>query len=115
LRVSNSPMGEGHGQRLHTFKVDLDTCTQCHGEGMHFPTSGEEPVAMDGLMWSSYSGAEEEQCEYPGLNGTHVDEEAPPQPAKPFNYLIIAAVGMGFGVAVTPFAEGWYRRFVKKD
>ena len=66
-------------------------------------------------MWSSFAGAEEEQCEYLGLNGTHVDEEPSPQPAKPFNYLIIAAVGMGFGVAVTPFAEGWYRRFVKKD
>lgn len=113
LRVSNSPMGEGHGQRLHTFKVDLDTCTQCHGQGMHFPAAGGEPAAMDGLMWSSYAG--EETCEYTGLNGTPVNEQPAPQPAKPFNYLIIAAVGMGFGVAVTPFAEGWYRRFVSKD
>lgn len=119
LRVSDSPIGEGHGQRLHTFRVDLETCTQCHGMEMHFPTSNEGTDPMSGLMWSTYASEEEQVdeavCETISLNGTPVIEEPAPQPAKPFNYLIIAAVGMGFGMAITPFAEGWYRRFTSKD
>ncbi len=65
---------------------------------------------MSGLMWSVYGSENAEEaaaCETIGINGTPVIEEPAPQPAKPFNYLIIAAVGMGFGMAVTPFAESW--------
>lgn len=115
LRVSGSPVGEGHGQRLHTFDVDLQTCTQCHGMEMHFPASDEQTDPMSGLMWSVYGSEDEEACENISLNGTPVNAEPASQPSRPFNYLIVAAVGMGFGMAFTPFAENWYRRFVSKD
>lgn len=115
LRISDSPVGEGHGQRMHTFDVDLATCTHCHGEEMHFPVAGDEPAAMDGLMWSAYAPVGEEDCDANGPNGPAVAEEPAPQPAQPLNYLLIAAVSMGFGVAVTPFAESWYRRLASKD
>lgn len=118
LRVSDTQIGEGHAKRMHTFNVDLETCTQCHGMEMHFPASNEQTNPMSGLMWSVYgssTNSEAEACEGASMNGTPVIEEPAPQPAKPFNYLIIAAVGMGFGMAVTPFAESWYRRFMSKD
>lgn len=82
---------------------------------MHFPAAGEDSTAMAGLMWSVYGENPEEACEKIMVTSTPVVDEPAPQPAKPFNYLIIAAVGMGFGVALTPFAESWYRRFVSKD
>jgi hypothetical protein len=115
LRVSNSPLGEGHGQRLHTFGVDLDTCTQCHGMEMHFPSSNVQADPMSGLMWSTYASEDTEACETISVNSTPVIGEPAPQPAKPLNYLLVAAVGMGFGMAVTPFAESWHRRFMSKD
>ncbi|HZD11371.1 MAG TPA: multiheme c-type cytochrome, partial [Candidatus Binatia bacterium] len=37
LRVTDASAGEGHGQRIHTFDVDLRSCTQCHGAEMHYP------------------------------------------------------------------------------
>jgi hypothetical protein len=76
---------------------------------MHFPTSNEDTDPMSGLMWSTYASDEEEVeeavCETISVNGTPVIGDPAPQPAKPLNYLIIAAVGMGFGMAITPFAE----------
>jgi hypothetical protein len=44
-----------------------------------------------------------------------VTEEPTSPPTQPYHYLLIAAVGMGFGVAVTPVAEGWLRRKNSKD
>jgi hypothetical protein len=49
------------------------------------------------------------------LEAEAVTEEPAPQPAQPLNYLLVAAVGMGFGAAVTPLAENWYRRLSSKD
>ena len=115
LRVSEAEMGEGHGQRVHTFAVDLVTCNQCHGDEMHYPASADESTDPAAFMWSTYSPNPEEVCEANGFNGSSFGDEPPAQPAKPLNYLVIAAVGMGFGVAVTPFAESWYRRFLAKD
>jgi len=115
LRVSNSPIGDGHGQRLHTFSVDLETCNQCHGEEMHFPMPGEETTDTSEMMQTAYAPVSETSCTNGNGNSQPVHEEPSPQPAQPLNYLLIAAVGMGFGAAVTPFAEGWYRRVINKD
>jgi predicted CXXCH cytochrome family protein len=112
LRVSGSAMGEGHGQRLHTFEVDLATCTQCHGQEMHAPTTEVAGAAsVDEVMQTAYAPLGE-SCEYE--EGAVVEEPAP-QPAQPLNYLLVAAVGMGFGAAVTPVAENWYHRLRSKD
>jgi formate-dependent nitrite reductase cytochrome c552 subunit len=120
LRVSGSPIGEGHGQRLHTFDVDLATCTQCHGQEMHAPAETSADASAEAgiedtaaVMRIAYAPSEESACEVG--EGTVIDEPAP-QPAQPLNYLLVAAVGMGFGAAVTPVAENAFRRFgSKKD
>ena len=112
LRVSESPMGEGHGQRLHTFDVDLATCTQCHGEEMHFPVTEASAADTTDLMRTAYAPAGEEACV---VEEGAVIEDPAPQPAQPLNYLLVAAVGMGFGAAVTPVAENWYRRLSSRD
>ena len=112
LRVSDSPAGEGHGQRLHTFEVDLATCTQCHGEEMHFPATEAAASGAADLMRTAYAPLDESACV--AEEGAIIEEPAP-QPAQPLNYLLVAAVGMGFGAAVTPVAENWYRRLSSKD
>ena len=114
LRVSGSPMGDGHGQRLHTFKVDLETCIQCHGLEMHAPSSPAEASASDtaAVMQTAYAPLDEASC---AMEEGAVIEDPAPQPAQPLNYLLVAAVGMGFGAAVTPVAENWYRRLFSKD
>jgi predicted CXXCH cytochrome family protein len=109
LRVSGSPMGEGHGQRLHTFDVDLATCTECHGQEMHGPADQDSAAGAAEVMRTAYAPSTESACTA-GEEGAIIDEPAP-QPAQPFNYVLVAAVGMGFGAAVTPVAEGWFRRF----
>jgi len=111
LRVSESPIGEGHGQRLHTFDVDLITCTQCHSEGLHLPIT-EEQVADTELMQSAYAPLSGEACE---IEQPIITEEPSAQPAQPINYLLVAAVGAGFGAALTPMAEGWLRRRGSKE
>lgn len=119
LEVSNSPMGEGHGKRVHTFAVSLETCNQCHSQEMHLPDPDASTTAVQGtgalLMWT---GAEPnpnttETCEY--IGEPIVAEQPPASPTQPYHYLLVAAVGMGFGVAVTPVAEGWLRRRNSKD
>lgn len=112
LRVSEGPMGDGHGQRVHTFDVDLNTCTECHGTQMHFPVSGEM-TSSENYMWSAYEPeAEQVAC----TNAEPVLTDSPPQqPAQPLNYLLVAAVGLGFGMAITPWAEDLYRRVSRRD
>jgi hypothetical protein len=46
--------------------------------------------------------------------GSTVNTEPDPPPSNPLNYLLIAAVGITFGIALTPLAETWYRRFVNR-
>jgi anti-sigma factor RsiW len=105
-------LGEGHGQRRHTFEVDLATCNQCHGEGMHFPVTEAGATGTADVMTTAYAPDIEEACV---MEEGAVIEDPAPQPAQPLNYLLVAAVGMGFGAAVTPVAENWYRRFSAKD
>jgi len=114
LRVTDSPMGEGHGQRLHTFAVDLETCNQCHSEEMHFPADDNttEASAVTSTGYAPiYTSADQEAS----MNSESLIEEPASQPVQSLNYLVVAAVGMGFGVAATPFAESWYRRLTKRD
>lgn len=111
LRVSDSPVGEGHGQRVHTFTVDLETCNQCHGEGMHLPAD-ESVVSSDVVVPANYPIGDFQSRL--GL-ATEVNGEPTAAPAQPLNYLIIAVVGIGFGAAITPWAERVYRRLVGKD
>jgi predicted CXXCH cytochrome family protein len=107
LRISEGELGEGHGQREHTFDVDLATCTECHGQEMHIPLSAEQTSGDTELAYSAYEPTTLASCE---VEDSQVASE-PQQPrTRSFNYLLIAAVGMGCGVALTPWMEGFYRR-----
>jgi hypothetical protein len=107
LTVTGATMGDGHGKRNHSLAVDLTTCNECHGEEMHIPLSAEQ-VAGGETLYSAYEPAQAAACD---VDSSAVASEPPQRPARPLNYLVIAAVGMGFGVALTPWAEGAIRRF----
>lgn len=111
LKVSESPMGDGHGRREHSFAVDLETCNQCHGEEMHLLAMEEESNAP-GVTIINNPIAGGESCEDPELT---ISSEPDSGPASPLNYLLVAAVGLTFGMAVSPVAENWYGRFVNRD
>lgn len=113
LSVSDSPIGEGHGKRVHTFSVSLDTCNECHVQEMHRSDLSGPVDENVNTMWTAYEPANDLACE---INEAPVVTEEPTSPpTQPYHYLLVAAVGIGFGVAVTPAAEGWLRRRNSKD
>lgn len=105
LRVSDTPMGEGHGQRQHTFFVDLETCNNCHSAEMHAPV-GETVTSTITVDNSSPTGlivAHEES----GLSLL----TSLPDSSNPLNILFAAGLGLGIGFIIAPVADRWYRRF----
>lgn len=102
LQISGSTLGEGHGQRTHTFTVDISTCGQCHEQAMHFPAIEALPTEKA-----------EDTCEAPaeaGLVG------ATPDPLSPVGFAAVAALtGMAFGMILAPWLESWYRRLNSLD
>lgn len=105
LRVSDAAegnMGEGHGQRVHTFAVDLESCSQCHEDEMHYPTASGAMTPGD----DSTAGTE------PVLSlAAAVPINSEPDPVSPFGFAVLASlVGMGFGIVVAPWLEKWNRR-----
>lgn len=104
LRVSDAPVGEGHAQRHHTFIVDLETCNECHGENMHYP-SDQESDSVSGVSDSST-----------GESGLSFLPETPavdlnPSPNSPVNLAILAAViGLAFGFVGSPLFERWFHK-----
>jgi hypothetical protein len=103
LRVSEAQMGEGHGQRLHTFVVDIGTCTGCHGENLHYPTGNESLLAepVEASMTLPIGEATVSMV---------------PEPVSPLGFAVVAAlVGMGSGIVLAPWLENWYRRTQQSD
>jgi hypothetical protein len=91
-------MGEGHGQRLHTFVVDIDTCGGCHGENMHYPSGDGNPV----------EAPVEAGMTLPTTSRAAVTVS--PDPVSPLGFAVVAAlVGMGSGMILAPWLENWYR------
>lgn len=110
LRVSDAAegaMGEGHGQRLHTFTVDLESCSQCHENDMqHAPESAMAPEE-DALV--------EEKIEPAVSLASAVPMTSEPDPVSPFGFAVLASlVGMGFGIVAAPWLEKWSRRANKE-
>ena len=105
LRVSDAAdgnMGEGHGQRLHTFTVDLQSCSQCHENEMHYPEAA-------GAMTSDETAAEANTPELTMASAVPIQNE--PDPVSPFGFAVLASlVGMGFGIVIAPWLEKWNRR-----
>ena len=94
LRVSDTKMGDGHGQRNHTFTVDLETCTSCHNDEMHIP----QPAA---------AVADEEVSAEPqpvlSMASMPIFQREP-EPVGPMGFAILATlVGMGFGIVAAPW------------
>jgi formate-dependent nitrite reductase cytochrome c552 subunit len=104
LRVSDAAegqMGEGHGQRVHSFTVDLESCSQCHEDEMHYP--GEDAMTLEDDLGTAME---------PALSmASVVPLNSEPDPVSPFGFAVLASlVGMGFGIVVAPWLEKWNRR-----
>ena len=103
LRISETPMGEGHGQRHHSFSVDLGTCNECHAEEMHFPAGN---VADNG---SGGSGPTSTDAHASLLTDTQINLST--TPTSPFNFVLLAGViGLAFGFVGSPLFERWFRQ-----
>jgi predicted CXXCH cytochrome family protein len=104
LRISGSEMGDGHGKRLHYFKVDIDTCVECHSDGLHSYT----PAAM---------GQDENQTVSQSSMIPEIEQnlEAQPGPVSPVGFGILGTlVGLAFGMLLAPWLERWFKRFEMK-
>lgn len=105
LRVNSSDMGQGHGQRQHTFSVDLSTCSSCHSTEMH--------AAADAM--SSQPTADQIACfrsdALPLVDkSSDVSETAPTQQLNPWSLALTAGFGIFFGVFLGPLISSWRRR-----
>lgn len=108
LRVSDAPLGEGHAQRNHTFIVDLETCNECHGEDMHYPTDS----MGGGGSGLHESGSSDSALSF--LTDTHA-VELNPSPISPVNLAVLTAViGLAFGFVGSPLFERWFHK-VKEE
>jgi hypothetical protein len=97
LRISETPLGDGHGKRHHTFMVDLDTCNECHKKSMHYPVTTAKSGEVV-LISSSVSD---------GNTAVHLQ----PTATSPFNFALLAAlIGLAFGFVGTPVFENVFRR-----
>jgi hypothetical protein len=102
VQVSNVALGEGHGRRVHTFDVDLKTCTDCHGDGDRAPNADV----------AAYFHNLEEQNACPPLAQHGLQSE--PEAASPIGYIVIASL-FGLGMVAGPLLERWSRRNKNKQ
>lgn len=118
LRVADTPPGEGHSQRVHTFAVDLNTCNECHNHQMHGPMPGSSlPTGMASMAAFSTESA----CTLDdgktaagdnSLTNSKATMSGEPKPASPFSFALLAAViGMAFGIIGSP----WLERLTQRD
>jgi hypothetical protein len=104
LRVSGTPIGEGHAQRSHTFTVDLETCNECHTRDMHYPSDNE----VNSGLGIQDSGNGDSALSF-GTNPHAV--ELTPSPISPINLAVLMAViGLAFGFVGSPLFERWFHK-----
>lgn len=102
LRVMDGePPGEGHGQRQHSFTVDLDTCNHCHLTDMHAPTTGEASGQSSLLMAETLARASVAPA---------ADLSPDPPQLSPLMLVLPAGFGLLFGVLLAPWMERWGQR-----
>lgn len=110
LRLTDASAGEGHGRRIHTFEVDLRSCTQCHGAEMHYPVTN----AMLPPVMTAETVQADEATATPSnepLAARIVDE---PQPVSGFTYILAVTVGVVLGVIIAPGLDRLLRRPASK-
>jgi predicted CXXCH cytochrome family protein len=107
LRPTDASIGEGHGERIHTFDVDLRSCTQCHGAEMHYPVQNAMGPPQE----------EEPAAETPALVATITDQplatrvvETVPESTSGVNYVLAVSVGLALGIIVAPGLDFLYHR-----
>ncbi len=127
LRVSDSPEAgtQGHGSRSHTFKIDLESCNDCHLVDMH-----AEVEATDALATTGGATAEEqsdvacypvETTDLPAANFVPAREEvtpyvsATPSGPGPLVYILPAGFGLVFGTMLAPWIGRWTKRRNKTE
>ncbi len=124
LRVSDSPEAGtmGHGERIHTFKIDLESCNDCHLGDMHAEV---EAVTAETVMTTGASAAETDVACYPvdvdQVNNSFTpareqvtaEVSAVPHGPSPFVYILPAGFGLVFGTMLAPWIERWTRRRTK--
>jgi len=101
LRVSETKIGDGHGQRVHSFAVDLETCSDCHSDDMHYPLPGSAMTEEDNTATTQ-----------PVLSMASMPTiQNEPDPVGPMGFAVLSAlVGMGFGIVAAPWLTKWNRR-----
>lgn len=108
VRVSPTTLGDGHGQRLHTFRVDLKTCITCHGDNMHYPTDKalDTSRGVQAIIGDHDATTVEELT----FLASRSPVTAEPNPVGPWGFALIAIlIGMGAGVICAPWLDKWYR------
>jgi len=96
VRVSDTQIGEGHGQRIHTFAVDLQTCNECHSQDLHNPSDAMSNVPEAPL-----------QSGIPPSENISADIEE----VSPLGFAVVAAlIGMAFGMVLAPWMERFYNQ-----
>lgn len=98
LSKLDSKLGEGHGERDHSFNVKLSTCNTCHAYQMHDPSTIHNvtptPAPIDS-MTAVQSAAVTTQ----------------PEPVDPTGFAALAGlIGLAFGMVLAPWLEKWYKR-----
>lgn len=110
LRVeTETPLGDGHGQRHHTFAVDLQTCNQCHGEEMHTaPSDIQNAVMPGGSDVACYPAELTMQVASTAGAAAAESVTVTPEPTgpSPWVYILPAGIGLVFGALLAPSIEG---------
>lgn len=99
LMVSETEIGDGHGQRMHTFEVDMGTCSKCHIDNLH---QGGVDIGME----------EEAVLQAGLLPGFETNTQDQPNAVSPIGFAILGTlIGMAFGMLLSPWLERWFSRF----
>jgi hypothetical protein len=106
LRYTDASAGEGHGNRIHTFGVDLRSCTQCHGAEMHYPVQNAMLPHQEEVAFVQTDDAIATPSHEP-LAASMVTD---PAPASGINYILAVSVGLGLGIIIAPGIDHLYRR-----
>ncbi|MBK7219237.1 MAG: hypothetical protein IPH95_19825 [Candidatus Promineofilum sp.] len=124
LRVSDSPDAGtmGHGSRSHTFKVDLESCNDCHLGDMHADADSAMPsTTATTAAETDVACYPVDTTEQPAANFVPAREEVTPYvsttPSGPGPLVYVLPIGFGlvFGTLLGPWIERWRNRSRKQD
>lgn len=123
LQVKEGPLGEVHKQ--HTFSVGLETCSECHGSQMHFPSHNhtDEPVqpAEIEVSYVPVEGTENASVQTTTILSSLGDSDLAelnnePTSTSTINLIVMAAmIGMLFGLIGSPWLEKWFSQARDKE